>query len=215
MRIVNVDAHVARTKQPPSGSKNNYRKTSLKRYLLARLFDECFTIQKTFSQVLEPGEEWEIDYTHMTGPGIRLSHLITQGDSFAWDEDGAAFYYPIFEMVGVPVECYDSENVDNSYIGTSSGSIQIEMRKQCEIVQSQSNPSNLFETQDGFEDKRWAYRVYTDSAMSSATGSLNRRFNVPYVDIQKVGNSAAPNKYVIPITTNQQVTRGGYTNIPS
>lgn len=179
----------------------------------SKIFEEVFTIQKTFSRWLDPGEVWELDYNHFTGPGLKLDSIILQEDSLSFESSASAFYYPIFEVVGPQVECYDSENGSNSYIGTCSGSIQFEMRKHCEIVQASYDPNNLYNTNDGYSEQRWAYRVYTDSLTSPVPEAITRRFNVDYENILLPGQVAAADKYVIPVTTDQQVVRGGKTAI--
>lgn len=179
----------------------------------SKIFNEVFEIQKTLTRTLDPGECWDIDYRHMTGPGLRVNKIVMTEDSTDINNQSAAFYFPIFEIVGSRVECYDSETLDEAFIGTSSGAIQVEMRKHCEIVQAQASQGNLYETLDGYFESKWAYRVYTDSKMGPETSQVTRRFSVDYDDIQNPGASAAAGKYVIPVSTDLNLVRGGKTSV--
>lgn len=85
------------------------------------------------------------------------------------------------------------------------------MKKHCEIVQASFDPSNLYEANDGYNEQRWAYRVYSNSMTSPDTTAITRRFSVPYDDILIPGQVAQLDKYIIPVTTDQQVVRGGKT----
>lgn len=181
----------------------------------ARIFGDAFEVQKSFSRTLDPGEVWEIDYRHFTGPGMRLDNIITSDATGTTADSAAVFYYPIFEIVGPQVECYDSEDGDEAYIGTSSGAIQLEMKRYFEIVQAPTNPNDVYDPTDGYQSTKWAYRVYTSDTTSTGTSSPVRIFNVDYGDILRGGGSAAPGKYIIPVTTDQSVVRGGKTGQPT
>lgn len=179
----------------------------------ANSFNSVFKIEKTFSRNIAPGETWELDYKHYTGPGLCLNDIIRQEqDTNTFSQDAPAFFYPIFEIVGSQVECVDSTDEFKSYIGNSSGSVQLEMKKYCEIV---TNTSGLSEVYDltGLKRGQWAFKVYTDYSTGSSTTSVLRRFNVDVTDILREGEAAAAGKFIIPVSTETNTARGGRSNI--
>jgi len=179
----------------------------------SKLFGMVFQTVKTFTKTMEPGESWEIDYKHHTGPGIRLNDMVITKDSVSWAEGAAAFYYPMFEIVGVPVEVVNASNRDSSFIATSSGAVQLEMKKYCEIVNSDLTSPEVFDAQGGYERNNWAYRVFTDySTTATESQQITRRFNIDYNNILKEGEADAAGKYIIPITTELQKVRAGKSN---
>ena len=185
----------------------------LGRLTKSSIFNQTFQIQKTFTRQIEPGETWEITYKHHTGPGLKLQDIIREVANANWDAGASAFYYPIFEIVGPVVECSESTNTNNTFIGTSSGSVQVEMQKFCEIVNAPADRDGLYETSDGYEKDNWAYRVFTDMSTTDNSSVISRRFNVDYADILPAGATAADDKFIIPVATETQTARGGKANI--
>lgn len=180
----------------------------------SKLFDILFDVPKYFQKTLEPGETWELDYCHHTGPGIRLNDLISTEDNATWDENAAAFYYPLIEVVGSQVEIVDSQNRDSSFIVTSSGAVQMEMKKYCEIVLADTSPASIYASSSGgFTKNRWDYRVFTDFSTTLTDGTgIVRRFNVDYNNILKAGEPDGLGKFIIPVTSDTQKVRGGRSN---
>lgn len=181
----------------------------------SKLFEVIFDTTKTFTKTLEPGETWEMDYCHYTGPGVKVNDLIITDDLATYATSAAAFYYPMFEIVGKPSEVVDSQNRESSFIATNAGAIQLEFKKYCEIVSADISTANLYDTgtAGGYEADQWAYRVFTDYATTNTdTGIINRRFNVNYTDILKAGEADAAGKYIIPLTSDTAKVRGGRSN---
>lgn len=177
-------------------------------------FNNAVTVVKTFTKWLQPGDTWEFDHKHHTGPGLRLDKIY--GDSVMTglvNTNSAAFYFPVFEVIGPMVECYESTAPDHAYVGTSSGDIRIEAMKYAKICQAQEYLNSVYDGTSGFERSQWAFRVYTDPE-ASAQGVGTDRFNVSYENILRTGEAAASGKYIIPITTDSDVIRAGKSKQP-
>lgn len=185
-------------------------------------FREDFEVVKTMTKVLKPGDVWEIDYKHHTGPGLVLEDMFDKytdrGSDSGFNENAAAFYYPIFTAHGPQVEAFESTSPlgQNSFIGTAPAALHFEFRKYGEIVQSSSNvgeaPSGGSSV-GGFTSTNWAIRTFTKPGPLFATNTVGRR---AYVDIQNIlatGEPALAGKYVIPVTTEYFVDRGGRPNL--
>lgn len=172
------------------------------------------TLVKTFSKTLGPSELWQFDHTHYTGPGMRMDNLFaTKSYTDDYDPQAAAFYYPMFEVVGPEVECYDSQDDNLTFIGTGSGKIQFEFSKTAEVCLAQSDLSNISQS-PGFTTSNWAYRIF-NKYVPSLTGSNAKIFNVAYDNILRDGDPSATGKYIIPVATDYTITRGGKDKVAS
>lgn len=177
-------------------------------------FNNAFEIEKTFTRMLEPGEVWTIDYKHHTGPGLDLKHLIAaKNDTGVVTVSASPFLYPIIQIEGKQVACIDSSNNGIQYIGTSPGSILVHFKKYAELVTaSKSNPYESITP--GLVHDDWAYRVFTKPEPARGDGVL-RRTNVNYENILRTGETDAPGKYYIPVTTELGLRRGGKEAFPT
>lgn len=184
-------------------------------------FRENFEVVKTMTKTLNPGDIWEIDYCHHTGPGLVFEDMYDRFTTATTDEGhnelAAAFYYPIFEFSGPQVEAFDSLDAlgQNSIIGTSPCAMHFEFRKYAEIVQrSQAELSkDTTISQGGFFSTRYAVRTFTKAGPSYDTGVMKRRFSLPVSSILKAGEAPFVDKYIIPVTTDYTVDRGGRPNL--
>lgn len=177
-----------------------------------------FEIVKTMTKVLGPGDIWNIDYKHHTGPGIVLEDLVQQKFSGDTDEKAAMFYFPIFEYVGPEVEAFESTNGlgQVSYIGTNPCALHFEMRKYAEIVKADASLISSYASAPAggiAELKKWAFRTFTTEGPDDSINTINRRFNLAVDAILKDDEPTASGKYIIPVTTDQQTERGGRPNI--
>lgn len=183
---------------------------------------ENFDVVKTFSKNLGPGEIWKIDYRHFTGSGLNLEELSEKQNSAALDngynENAAAFFYPIFEVVGPQVECVDSTDTAISFIGSSSGMLQVEMRKYAEIVEQTGDKSDIFTPAidgGGAYSQYWAYKTFTNASPQFDQTTIGDNLkNVSFGNILKTGEPAGAGKYFIPISSEFSPKRGGTTQQP-
>lgn len=183
-------------------------------------FKDNFEVVKSFSKTLEPGEVWNFDYRHHTGSGINIQTLAEKdegsGGTTQYNQEAAAFYYPVFEMVGPKVECHQSTDTNNAYIGTGSGSVLVEAKKYAEIVEDTRDIEDFEEDSvngGGAAASNWAYKTYTDYGTSPNDTAIARRFNVDPDNILRANEVAAANKYIIPVTTDFNIRRAGYDNL--
>lgn len=177
-------------------------------------FNARFAVAKTFTKTLMPGEVWELDYRHFTGPGLRLDDIYAKdflGTKF--NAFSALFLYPVFELVGPQVECYDSTDPNVSYVGTGSGQVRLEMKKYAEICTTQGSLNDIYDAVTGFEKGNWAFRVYSDPPPSDTV--TTKRFNVAYENILRDGEASAAGKFVIPVSTDTAIVRAGRDKIAS
>ena len=185
-------------------------------------YRENFEVVRTMSKTLKPGDIWEIDYCHYTGPGLVLEDMwdkyVDRAGDTGFNENATAFYYPIFEMVGPQVEAFESTDTFGlqSYIGTAPCAVHFEFSKYAEIVENSRNIEtaiNEVANEGGLKANRWAIKTYTVPGPLFATGTVARRFSLGIGDILKTGEAAAASKYIIPVTTEYNVDRGGRPNL--
>lgn len=176
-------------------------------------FTSQFKFVKSFTKVLEPGEVWEFDYRHHMGSGFRLDELLSRGD-LGVPTNYTPLFLPIFEFSGLDCELSDSIDPTISYIGTSSGSVQMEVKRYAEIVKAESSTDdykNLDPDFDGYFSGYWNLRVFQDEPVRYVFGQSgpSSRFNIDYADILRAGEAAAAGKYFIPVSTDLTIARGG------
>jgi len=185
-------------------------------------YRESFDVVNTMTKTLKPGDIWEIDYCHYTGPGLILEDMwdkyTDRADDQGFNENAAAFYYPVFEMVGPQVEAFESTDTFGlqSYIGTAPCAVHFEFSKYGEIVENSRNietAPNTTVNEGGMKANRWAIKTYTAPGPLFATDTVARRFSLGIGDILKTGEAAAASKFIIPVTTDYNVDRGGRPNL--
>jgi len=191
-----------------------YRNTAAMDPIYGRLskseaFRKNFNVAKTFTRKLAPGETWVLDYKHHTGPGMRVDDLYWASQTAAEiDAFAAMFYVPIIETWGPSVEIVHAEDRSRSHIGTASGMIQTRHKLYYEAVLAPQSIDNVYETTLGAFKRKWAFKVYTDSNISTSRPTA-RRFSVPYNLITDDINSTTVGAYIIPVTTDLTIAAGG------
>lgn len=191
------------------------RKGSLKK---SPAFNDSLEVVKTMTRTLAPGDVWEIDYKHHTGSGLKLEELFDKYTNRLTDEgyneNAAAFYYPIFEFNGPQVEAYESNDAlsQHSYIGTAPCAVHFEFRKYADICLDSApltTTYSLAPNGGGMQDIRWAFKTYTKAGNDANPAVVERIFNIPVGNILAPGQAPGAGFWVIPVITEFDVERGG------
>ena len=177
----------------------------------AERFPVTFDVVKTFTQTLDPGESWNIDYKHHTGPGIRINDLVNAVDDTAFNNEASFFYYPVIEFVGPTVECIDSDPPHLSYLGTAPGNLQVEFKKYFEAVLAPQGAETIYDGAGGYKSQ-YAIRVWKAPRTDNDT-TIRRRFSIDSENILGAGGTPAIGKFVIPVVTDTQIQRAGQMTV--
>jgi len=159
-------------------------------------FRGAYSVMKTFTKKLMPGDVWELDITRHTGAGWDLSKMAVSSD--ASTEDGyAVSHYPLIECQGIPCEC--SKNTgDLTYMGTSPGWIQTQFRTDTKFI---NKPIQSISNVRGVSPS-YAIRAFVKN-VASDTGSAVRKFNVSAANIGPPDGPAG--NYYIPLVSDKEV----------
>ena len=168
-------------------------------------FENVFTIQKTMTKTLSPGDVWKIKHKHSCGSGIRLDLLRDFIDPGNLIHNGAApiSLYPIFELKGKLVDCVAVNDKALRYTGTAPGGVQFEFKKVAKIGMA-SNPVWWEPSTGGFEVENYGVSIYSAADPSiNQIDNTTKVFNVPVSNLSADGTGAG--KYFIPVTTDTTV----------
>ena len=173
------------------------------------IFENEISIRKTFTKRLKPGDVWSFEHKHNMGSGCRIDIINTiYKDGINSENDGTPVsLFPIFEMKGRLVDAYNSANKGLRYTGTAPGGVQFEFMKSAKVgLPSQ----DVYATQDSiYEVSNVGTRTYIKKFPGTIAPS--QRFNVNADKIIQLGQTAAEDKYIIPVTSdsNQESATAG------
>lgn len=197
---------LARNDNPLAGGSNNYIDPEGKLNMSLN-FQSNFDIVKTYTNVLEAGEEWFINHKHHTGPGLRIDKIIAQvRASTGYNIQSAPFYYYAIEAVGLPCECIKNDNTLIRYTGTAPGALHLEMKKSYKVGTCSTATIYAPEDPGGFLKSDYGFRIYTKPNPSFTIAT--KQFFVNHSDITDPSNTGAT-KYSIPVISDMTMQAGG------
>ncbi|AXH76404.1 MAG: putative capsid protein [Cressdnaviricota sp.] len=127
-------------------------------------FETQCNIVETFTKTLQPEDTWVFQHDLMTGPGIRLDKII---ENIKSAQDGTIAAAPLqysylIEAVGMPTMLYNTENPNDTTLGTSPGHLSLEFKKTYEAVnRSRTTVQNTGTDEGGFTVLTPAVRTFT------------------------------------------------------
>lgn len=183
----------------------------LGRLTTASNFNNNFKKIKSFTKKLLPGEVWRFDYRHHMGPGVKLGDIFTPFKNVGWDSKAAPLYAPIFEVKGATVQAYQSTDESVAMICSSSGAVQVEIEKYARINSRSTNLNDVYDS-FGEQDSKWAFKTFT-APEPEYNNSTDKIRNVSYSDVLKPGEATGPTKWIVPISTETTLARGGRDNL--
>lgn len=212
---------------------DNYKRLGMKVDLQLRgsitqsaWFRENFSIEKTFSKMLQPSDDWIFTHRQHFGPGIDIdafrSHFIDMNFTIPsaggigsvvnnWGNDCPMGYIFAVETMGIPCTAVLGDATDGSgatvvkstYQGTCPGQIHLEYRSKCSYIQATKADAGVSIGGDG-SDQFVHVRTFTKQDYKYQDNRQVRY--VPLADIVNTEAEVTYNKAFIPVVTDKSIS---------
>jgi hypothetical protein len=165
-------------------------------------FRSNFSVAKTFSKKLMPGDIWDIDITRHTGSGWNLTQMATLEEPSTQEDSHSVGLLCLIEAKGIPCECSTNINAvePKSYIGTSPGWLQFESKTDLKFINRQIESIN---NTVGITPN-YAIRGFVKEITPTVSlGPSSKKFNK---DASEIGLPTGPiDKFNIPLISDKDV----------
>lgn len=165
-------------------------------------FARQYTLERTFTKSLAPGDVWDFTMKTNLGSGIRLD--VARDSQFS-NPQALENYLIVFEQMGSLCEGTLQSDDDTSYIGLSPSYLQFEFSKSIDLVVSSLNSetaTNFNNTEGGFISANYAVKTFTVAPSSQFIKKVN-------YDESNVGPKGTVAELYIPVMSDKQVDYAG------